>query len=282
MSRLKRWWKSGLGNEVFGYWGPSSSIRVWMLVHPTDRRLCSESVCIPHPYMHLAKCLHAVSWGRRRWAVLSGCLPWQSLHGTKVAQSSPSPLVPLAQPPLCLGRGEWALMAGSTVMPRAEEPGQGALMLQLMSSHLAVPLAVSMGTGSPGCFSPWGCSPAGYAHSLTFTLPLLCLSPAPPCPTAISSPPFKPGQQLSLSPICECIQAVPCCLLPIPSLSFHPSLSRVRYTGRPGWHRAVLAGGGDRWDWRQSLLCSMAQFAATFDSLSGREAGKVTFALLGT
>lgn len=162
MPRLKRWWKSGLGHEVFGSWDPSSSICVWMLVHPTDRHLCSGSVCIPHPYMHLAKCLHAVSWGRRCWAVLSGCLPWQSLHGTKVAQSSPSPLVPLAQPLLCLGRGEWALMAGSTVMPRAEEPGQGALMLQLMSSHLAVALAVTMGTGHrvPGLCFPLGMPPS--------------------------------------------------------------------------------------------------------------------------
>lgn len=43
----------------------------------------------------------------------------------------------------------------------------------------------------------------------------------------------------------------------------------------------ALAGGRDRWGQRQSLLCSMAQFRATFDSLSRREAGEVTAALSG-
>lgn len=176
---------------------------------------CVQEVCVSH--IHTCTWPSPGFWGRKHWAVLSGCLPWQSVHGTKAAQGSHSPLVPLAQPPLCLGRGEWALMASSTVMPRAGEPGQGALMLQQMSSYLAVPLAVSMGTRSPGLCFPWGCSPDGCAPSLTFTLPLLFLSPAPWCRAATSSPAFKPSQQLSLSPISECIQAVPRCLLPIPA-----------------------------------------------------------------
>lgn len=146
-------------------------------------------------------------------------------------------------------------------------------------------LAVSTGSHKvpPGCIFPWEYSPAGCAHDLTFTLPLLSLSPAPRSPAASSSSAFKPRWQPSCSPISECIQAAPCCILPIPAC--FPSVPAYPVSDTWGilaGSRAVPAGGGDRWGRRQSLFCSMAQFRATFDSLSGREAGEVTAALSGT
>lgn len=78
--------------------------------------------------------------------MVSGCWPWQSPRGTKAAQSSPSPLVPLAQPHLQLGMGRGLSpepapgMAGSHSQQDCHAQGWGAgpwgLMLQLMSSYL--------------------------------------------------------------------------------------------------------------------------------------------------
>lgn len=60
--------------------------------------------------------------------MVSSCWPWQSLHGTKAAHSSPSLLVSLAQPLLQLGRGgDVSLVAdpgtAGTAMPSDEELG---------------------------------------------------------------------------------------------------------------------------------------------------------------
>lgn len=137
--------------------------------------------------------------------------------------------------------------------------------------------------GTPGCILPQGCSLAACTHGLTFTLPLLSLSLVPQCPAASFPPAFEPSRQPSCSPVSECLQPAPCCLLPIsahrPLVPAYP-VSDTR--GVLAGSHTVTAGGGDRWGRRQSLLCSMAHFGAAFDSLSGREADKVMAALSGT
>lgn len=134
----------------------------------------------------------------------------------------------------------------------------------------------------PRLYFTQGCSPDACMHGLTFTLPLLSPSPVPQCPAAFSPPAFEPSWQPSCSPVSECLQPAPCCLLPIPAhCPLVPAYPVSNTRGVLAGSHTVKAGGGDRWGRRQSLLCSMAHFGAAFDSLSGREADEVMAALLG-
>lgn len=98
-----------------------------VLALPNDKCMCAWTVCPAH--VPPKACMQA-SEERGEWAVVSSCWPWQSLHGTKAAQSSPSLLVSLAQPLLHLRRGgDVSLMpepgtAGMAV-PSGEELGMG-------------------------------------------------------------------------------------------------------------------------------------------------------------
>lgn len=286
MLPLKHWVRSGLENEVFGACSPSC-MHVCTLVPPADRCVCAGSVSVSHIHTSTRPnaCTQDPEEGNK-WAVVSGCRPWhkgrpeQPLSPCALSRASPTAGDgergwPGAGPRHgsspgyqdCCGQG-----CGAGVW------GPDAAAHEQLFKHF--PLAISIGTDKDplGCVFPQGSSPAARVHGLTFTLSLLSLSPAPQSP-AVTSSVFKPSQQPSHSPISEYLGSL---LLILACCSSVPAYPVCNTWGVLAGSHAVPAGGGDRWGRRQSLLCGMAQFRATFDSLSRSEADGVMAALSGT
>lgn len=126
MLHLKHWGKSGLGNEVFGAWAPSSCMHVGVLVHPADRRMCAVTVYVPHPYMHPAKYLHTGSWAKRRVGCHLRLLAMAEPAWHKGGSELPlSPCAPGTASPTA-GEGERSQPRGSHGQQDCHAQGRGA------------------------------------------------------------------------------------------------------------------------------------------------------------
>lgn len=187
-----------------------------VLVHPAGRHMCAGSV--PVFRIHTCTQPNACTQGPEeagRWAVGSDCWLQQSLYGTKAAQSSPFLLVPLAQPPLWLGRGRGlsleALMTIRTAMPRDGEPEHGGLTLQHMSSY----------SGSPHQLSIWAVIRSPRLHFPSGMLPS-CLCPWSDLRSASAVP-----VRSFVVPHCHLFSSFNptsrLCVLPFPSVPRHSS-----------------------------------------------------------